>query len=582
MELMKFLDTKLVDCLDRYSSTQESVGSNLLKVLNKLENAEIIIPVLGTQGMGKSTLINGLLRENILPNDADETTCVPVEVKFGTEECAKVHFFDKTEVITVHTREELNEYVDNNYNPANEKHVANIELFRNNKMLENGLVIVDLPGVGSLTKENENTTKKYVENLCSAIFVIPTVPTIRKKEALFIKSLWSQFSKAIFVQNDWGETQAEKQESLEFNNKVLRDIAEELHNPYDNEIIIVNAYNAISGALRKDEKMFSDSNIMTLYDKIMQLSNNWETERKKVLVSRLRMSIECSKAFIQQKLAEIGKTREEIQIENDKKVESFNSDTIRLKEKVNSLKAYLREEEENMRDIASEKSSECAKKIRSEIYRVIDGGVYDGEKLSEAFSHIQEQEINDFANDITDIFLNIKFEVESKFDEISEIEFESSMNVHSFSIETKESLKWEKGASVGLNLAGAGLATIAAATGPAGWVAYAIGVAVFGVCRLFGWGVKKIKQNSRASEAKKQVAPLIEDLRNQLNDEMIAKYSELKSSCDSSLDGMLKYREEEGRRFKESLSVVVDESQELALKADWDYINNKQKEIENV
>jgi hypothetical protein len=63
---------------------------------------------------------------------------------------------------------------------------------------------------------------------------------------------------------------------------------------------------------------------------------------------------------------------------------------------------------------------------------------------------------------------------------------------------------------------------------------------------------------------------------------MIAKYSELKSSCDSSLDGMLKYREEEGRRFKESLSVVVDESQELALKADWDYINNKQKEIENV
>jgi hypothetical protein len=45
---------------------------------------------------------------------------------------------------------------------------------------------------------------------------------------------------------------------------------------------------------------------------------------------------------------------------------------------------------------------------------------------------------------------------------------------------------------------------------------------------------------------------------------------------------MLKFREEEGQRFKESLSVVVDESQELALKADWDYINNKQKEIENV
>lgn len=49
------------------------------------------------------------------------------------------------------------------------------------------MVIVDLPGVGSLTKENENTTRRYVENLCSAIFVIPTVPTIRNKEALLLR-----------------------------------------------------------------------------------------------------------------------------------------------------------------------------------------------------------------------------------------------------------------------------------------------------------------------------------------------------------------------------------------------------------
>lgn len=245
MRLIDFFDEKLVDLLNRYSDTQESVGTNLLNVIKNSGKSEVIIPVLGMQGMGKSTLINGLLEDNILPNDADETTCVPVEVKFGANECAKVHFFDKTNVITIHTREELNEYVDNNYNPGNEKRVANIELFRNNPLLSNGMVIVDLPGVGSLTKENENTTKRYVENLCSAIFVIPTVPTIRNKEALFIKSLWSQFSKAIFVQNDWGETRDEMEESLDFNNKVLNKIADELHYPYSNEILLVNAYNAI-------------------------------------------------------------------------------------------------------------------------------------------------------------------------------------------------------------------------------------------------------------------------------------------------------------------------------------------------
>ena len=187
MKLSVFFDQKLEDFLNRYSDVQESIGTNLRRIIRNLDNSEVIIPVLGMQGMGKSTLINGLLKENILPNDADETTCVPVEVKFGTEECAKVHFFDSENIIVLHTREELNDYVDNNYNPANEKHVSFIELFRGNDMLKNGMVIVDLPGVGSLTKENENTTKRYVENLCSAIFVIPTVPTIRNKEYLFIK-----------------------------------------------------------------------------------------------------------------------------------------------------------------------------------------------------------------------------------------------------------------------------------------------------------------------------------------------------------------------------------------------------------
>ena len=113
MKIEQLFDQKLADFLDAYSDTKESLGSGILKSIKNSKRSELIIPVLGMQGMGKSTLINGLLEENILPNDADETTCVPVEVKFGTTECAIVHFFDKKNEIIVHTREELNEYVDN-------------------------------------------------------------------------------------------------------------------------------------------------------------------------------------------------------------------------------------------------------------------------------------------------------------------------------------------------------------------------------------------------------------------------------------------------------------------------------------
>ena len=594
MKLSKILDKKLVDFLDRYSDTQESVGTNLLHIIKNMDNAEVIIPVLGMQGMGKSTLINGLLKENILPNDADETTCVPVEVKFGTKECAIVHFFDKSNTITVHTREELNEYVDNNYNPANEKRVARIELFRNNEMLKNGMVIVDLPGVGSLTKENENTTKRYVENLCSAIFVIPTVPTIRNKESLFIKSLWSQFSKAIFVQNDWGETKDEIRESMDFNNKVLRNIAEELHNPYDNDIVLVNVYNAIAGSLSNDVALVNSSNIRTLYDKIMQLSSNWEKERENVIFTRLKLCIEFAKGIILKRLSDIGKSKEQIKLENDKKISEFNQGTIELLNKINALKSYLREQEDEIYFIAKAKSKECSKKIRAAIYKVIDSGVYDGEYLSSAFADIQEEETKDFMNEIIDLFMNIKFEVESRFDEIQQIEFENEINIHSVEYSSDSSTKWEKGFQLAANIgggvvgvlgAGAGAAAIysalgiAAASGPAGWVVAGVGLAIYGVFSLLGWRVKKYVQSDRADKAKRQISEKIDEIELSLMKIIPEKYADFSLSCNETLDNILKYREIELAKLKEYMSEGVSNEDEDVLKADLDYIINKQKEL---
>lgn len=594
MKLSKILDKKLVDFLDRYSDTQESVGTNLLHIIKNMDNAEVIIPVLGMQGMGKSTLINGLLKENILPNDADETTCVPVEVKFGTKECAIVHFFDKSSTITVHTREELNEYVDNNYNPANEKRVARIELFRNNEMLKNGMVIVDLPGVGSLTKENENTTKRYVENLCSAIFVIPTVPTIRNKESLFIKSLWSQFSKAIFVQNDWGETKDEIRESMDFNNKVLRNIAEELHNPYDNDIVLVNVYNAIAGSLSNDVALVNSSNIRTLYDKIMQLSSNWEKERENVIFTRLKLCIEFVKGIILKRLSDIGKSKEQIKLENDKKISEFNQGTIELLNKINALKSYLREQEDEIYFIAKAKSKECSKKIRAAIYKVIDSGVYDGEYLSSAFADIQEEETKDFMNEIIDLFMNIKFEVESRFDEIQQIEFENEINIHSVEYSSDSSTKWEKGFQLAANIgggvvgvlgAGAGAAAIysalgiAAASGPAGWVVAGVGLAIYGVFSLLGWRVKKYVQSDRADKAKRQISEKIDEIELSLMKIIPEKYADFSLSCNETLDNILKYRDIELAKLKEYMSEGVSNEDEDVLKADLDYIINKQKEL---
>ena len=191
MELLN--DDRFNYLIDKYFNHEgqgEEYKEYFKHFIENLDKNELIMPVLGVQGAGKSSFLNAILMDdNVLPTDVDETTCVPVEVKFGenTDE-AIIYFHDKPkEKINI---KELEKYVHNDYNEANKLNVSKIIIFNDSEILKQGLVLVDLPGVGSLTPENQKTTLDYVNRLAFAIFVIRTNPPITKTEKNFINALW--------------------------------------------------------------------------------------------------------------------------------------------------------------------------------------------------------------------------------------------------------------------------------------------------------------------------------------------------------------------------------------------------------
>ena len=96
---------------------------------------------------------------------------------------------------------------------------------------------------------------------------------------------------------------------------------------------------------------------------------------------------------------------------------------------------------------------------------------------------------------------------------------------------------------------------------------------------MVGWGIKKTVQAKRADEAKRQVSPIIDEIEHNLIKNISEKYNDFASSCNESLDNILKSREAELIRLKESLTHITNDDQEDILKADLDYIINKQKEF---
>lgn len=585
------LDDRLIACLNKYSDTQAEMGTTLKKAFHNAVSSDKVIPVLGTQGMGKSTLINGLLGENILPNDVDETTCVPVEVKYGEVKKAIVYFQNesKTETINYNAdcseHDKLIEYVDNNYNPGNEKHVSHIELFRSLDLLKDGLVIVDLPGVGSLTHVNEETTKRYIRNLCTAIYVIPISPTIRANEAVFIKGTWSQFGKVVFVQNEWGETAEEKEESIDYTRKELQKIADQIHVDFDGEIVVVNAYNAVYGVVANDPETVKSSNIGELYNKIIQLSKNWDSERTSVLESRLNYCLCAAIDVVEHRLDQIDKNEDEIKASNEKRLQQFDDATKEIEKEINDARNDIGDQCSSLKQTLKEKSADECATMRANINKVIDGGVVDGELLSRAFDDELRVAQGNFFDTAYDNLNELKFNIDEILQNIASVSFDEELSqetdIKGSHIYIKEKLKYEKGVQVVATLGGIAASEPLAAgalglvfANPAGLAIGAVALAIAGLFTLGGRKFKKHKQAKRAREAKNVVEPQIDEIEEQLNSKVMSIIDNLKSETLRMLDSINGERENQRKELLNSMNNVAVDTDRPQLENDLSYLNS--------
>jgi GTPase SAR1 family protein len=575
------IPSNIVELLNKYSDTKHD-GSYLNDYLSRVSDAEPVIPVLGMQGMGKSTLINALLEENILPNEADETTCVPVEIKYGEKEYADVLFKDSKESKIVNTIEELRDYVDNNYNSANEKGVLKIILYRKKEILKSGVVIVDLPGVGSLTAANEETTNKYIQNLCTAIFVIPTVPTIRKNEALFIKAVWSQFSKAIFVQNDFGESKIEIAESVEYNAKLLRGIAEGLNNKFEKkDILVINAYNAIDGTLKKDSKLRDSSNISALTTAIDSFATNWKDVQSEGLRDKTAMTIDAAIIYAKKILQEFTQSQEESIRNRESELRNMQSETNKLEEEVLKVKSYISQQEFTVRTSARTKASECVKKLRAAMNKTIDSGVYDGDALTNVFNDEQQEKVTDCLNSLFDEITNVKIEIDLRIQHLCEVALENDMIASNEEIHKKQELKYEKGIDLIFRIGGgiggylAYTAVGAAIGGPVGAaIGFSLGLVVGVLGSFVGSKFKRKIHEKRAAETKRELEPYYEKIESVIKKTISEKFNSYADSVKTALEKVISERRKIEMGKKESLYVFEDVAQVQNVEKDIEALSN--------
>ena len=97
---------------------------------------------------GKCSLLNHVLHTDVLPVGVNPITAVPTRLVFGTEAHLTVTFADRQ--IKRYPIGDLTQYASEERNPGNQFEVARLVVRLPSPRLQEGLVLVDTPGLGAL------------------------------------------------------------------------------------------------------------------------------------------------------------------------------------------------------------------------------------------------------------------------------------------------------------------------------------------------------------------------------------------------------------------------------------------------
>ncbi len=164
----------------------------------KLENQKITVSVIGQFKRGKSTLVNAILEENILPVGIVPVTAVITTIEYG-EKAATVHF--NNGIIKEISFDEMSSYINEQENDNNHLGVSQVEIYCRSDFLKDGLTFVDTPGVGSFHQKNTDEAYSYVKESDAVIFMLSVDSPINQIEIDFLKNAKEYAAKFYFVVN---------------------------------------------------------------------------------------------------------------------------------------------------------------------------------------------------------------------------------------------------------------------------------------------------------------------------------------------------------------------------------------------
>jgi len=275
-------DIALVKALERAINQHGLVEFRpaLGTIIDRLETSAFEIAVFGRVSSGKSSLLNHIVGQDLLPVGVNPITAVPTRLAYGSEPRATAWFADrKPEQFGT---ERLAEFVTEQHNPANIRHVTRIVVELPAQRLREGVVYVDTPGLGSLATSGAAETKAYLPRCDLGVVLIDAGSTLTEDDLATIRTLYDAgIPASVLLSKADLLAPADRDRALQYAAGHIRsDLGLEL------PVHAISIKTEYSGLLEK----WLDTEILPLYDRHAELAGQ-SLNRK---IGALRLGVEAA------------------------------------------------------------------------------------------------------------------------------------------------------------------------------------------------------------------------------------------------------------------------------------------------
>jgi len=377
-------------CLSNLKSEIKKLSNKelneIVEVVENITNKNFVDVVFaGTLSNGKSTVVNSLIKQDLLPSSAGSTTSNLFVIKMG----------NKNKVVT-YSGEEIKEYplTKEKLTELNSQNFDKIEIYLANFPYKN-VAFVDTPGINDVYEERESLSLEYVPFADVVVFVLDISKGLTKQEKEFFDNkIVRSYKDKIFILLN-------KLDTIDDEAKIPNVLQ-------DYQVFKVSAKKYLAGIVSNNKELIRKSNFLEFKEVFEDYLNSLNALKiKRERISKLLDDLEKVAIF-----------------QLDETIRNFSLSKEELDEKLNSLKQELTEKEKIIKE-AFEKIDKQA----SEFKKFVNERILTLKKeLNQANSKeeiifIFEKFNVDIKNKALEIFKKDVSDYQIEFDFIDEILF---------------------------------------------------------------------------------------------------------------------------------------------------------------